>query len=608
MNLSRLVLIATGVLFACGSVAQTPCESGFAGAYPCDNVDLMSHLNGGFFGANANDIWGWVDPVDDHEYVLLGLSNGTAFIDITDPVNPIYVGHLPTETSNSSWRDIKVYSDHAFIVSEAGGHGMQVFDLTQLSSVVSPPATFSPDAHYSGFGNAHNIAINEATGMAYAVGTNTFSGGLHIVDVTSPLTPVIAGDFALDGYTHDTQVVIYNGPDTDYAGQSVAFSCNEDELTIANVEDPSDTYMISSTGYANASYAHQGWLTPDHKYFLLSDELDENNGTVSFTTTYIWDVQDLDAPFLMGEHTATTAAIDHNLYTDGNLVFQSNYRAGLRILDAIDIANTNLTEVAYFDVYPANDNTGFSGTWSNYPYFPSGIVAVSHITDGVFILKPTFTKISPDDQTLCDEDDAVYDIELIEGFEGPIALSVNGIAGVATASFSANNVTAPTTVQLTLSDLDMGAGPFSFDVVATGAHFSYTVSASCDPTPAPVWYQDGDDDGFGNAAVVLSSCIQPAGYVADDTDCDDIRNDVYPGAPGTAEGIDNNCNGSIDVDEELPCLADFDDDGIRAVSDLLVILADFGCTSGCVADLTGDDITNSADILVFLSLFGTNCP
>ena len=62
-------------------------------------------------------------------------------IDITDPANPIFLGKLPTNTSSSSWRDIKTIGDFAYIVSEAGSHGMQIFDLTRLRTVSSPPAS-----------------------------------------------------------------------------------------------------------------------------------------------------------------------------------------------------------------------------------------------------------------------------------------------------------------------------------------------------------------------------------------------------------------------------------------------------------------------------------
>ena len=91
-----------------------------------------------------NDIWGWTDPLDGKEYALLGKTTGTAFIDIYRPDKPCIPRGTAHPHVNSSWRDIKVYADHAFIVSEASGHGMQVFDLTKPARRhLTPPVTFS---------------------------------------------------------------------------------------------------------------------------------------------------------------------------------------------------------------------------------------------------------------------------------------------------------------------------------------------------------------------------------------------------------------------------------------------------------------------------------
>ena len=152
--------------------AATPCVNGMAGIFPCEDVDLQAHMPlSDIGGGQGTDIWGWTDPTTSKEYAIIGRTSGTSFIDISDPVNPIYLGNLPTHTVISDWRDVKVYKNHAYIVSEAGGHGLQIFDLTQLASVAAPPATFTNSAHYGAFGNAHNIVINEDTGFAYAVGT-----------------------------------------------------------------------------------------------------------------------------------------------------------------------------------------------------------------------------------------------------------------------------------------------------------------------------------------------------------------------------------------------------------------------------------------------------
>ena len=370
-------------------VPTAPCVDGFAGIYPCDQVDFMSQLGPDQVGGGEmNDIWGWTDPLDGKEYALLGRTTGTAFIDVTDPNNPVYLGDLPSHTVSSLWRDIKVYANHAFIVSEASGHGMQVFDLTTLRTVSNPPVTFSEDAHYSGFGNCHNIAINEESGRAYPIGANTFSGGLNIIDISAPLNPTLIGSFAEDGYSHDVQVVNYIGPDTQYDGKEIAFCFNENTVTIVDVTTAGDPVLLSATGYATSAYTHQGWLTEDHKYLLVGDELDE--GSVN-TRTYIFDVQDLNNVSLIGTHIGATEAIDHNMYVHDGLVYQSNYRAGLEILDLDNVGQGQLERVAYFDVYPSSNSAQFNGTWSNYPYFASGNVIVSHIEEGLFVLRPNIT-------------------------------------------------------------------------------------------------------------------------------------------------------------------------------------------------------------------------
>ena len=115
------------------TLSFTACEGGMAGTFPCQGFDLLFHMNLSSFNAQSgNDIWGWTDASTGQEYALVGLDNGTAFVDITDAENPIYVGKLETATSSSPWRDVKVYGDYAFIVAEASGHGMQVFDLKKL--------------------------------------------------------------------------------------------------------------------------------------------------------------------------------------------------------------------------------------------------------------------------------------------------------------------------------------------------------------------------------------------------------------------------------------------------------------------------------------------
>ena len=378
----------------------TPCVGGMAGPWPCDHVDLLENLPlsaiGATGGEEANDIWGWTDPLTGNEYALVGLTDGTSFVDVTDPENPVYLGKLPSHTGSSIWRDIKTYADHAFIVSDLNGsHGMQVFDLTRLRAVPNPPVTFTEDAWYNQIGSAHNIAIDEETGFAYIVGGSsagagtTCAGGLHVVNLQNPTAPAFEGCFSADGYTHDTECLVYHGPDSQHDGQEICFNSNEDTLTIVRIQHaPFSATQLSRTGYAGSGYTHQGWLTEDGRYFLVDDELDE----VDFghtTYTYVWDVSDLEAPVLVGHHTSTSTSIDHNQYVRGNFVFQANYRSGLRVLRIDDPSQAALTQIGFFDIYPTDDNASFNGAWSNYPYFASGNVVVSGIEQGLFILHPT---------------------------------------------------------------------------------------------------------------------------------------------------------------------------------------------------------------------------
>ena len=367
-----------------------PCENGMAGGFPCDGFDLLGRIQHSTFSAAAgNDIWGWTDTSTGNEYALIGLDNGTAFVDITDTENLIYLGKLPTATTSSIWRDVKIFGNHAFIVAEANGHGMQVFDLTRLRNVTNPPETFTADARYSGIGNAHNIVINEAIGFAYPVGTarnDAFNGGVHFIDVQDPTNPTLAGGYGDNGYTHDAQVVTYSGPDTDYTGREIFIGANEDQIAIVDITDKANPTEISTLGYSQLGYTHQGWFTDDQRYFLLGDELDEINFGFN-SRTLIFDMSDLDAPQLHLVHEGSTPAIDHNGYVKGREYYLANYTAGMRVLDVGSLGVRVVSEIGYFDTFPANDDPSFDGVWSVYPYFESGKIIINDSNTGFFVVR-----------------------------------------------------------------------------------------------------------------------------------------------------------------------------------------------------------------------------
>ncbi|MCH7489585.1 MAG: choice-of-anchor B family protein [Gemmatimonadetes bacterium] len=382
-------------------------DDGKAGQFSCQDVDLLAFLPLEFLGGGpderVSDIWGWTDPQTGREYALVGRTGGAAFVDITDPSAPRYLGFV--EANRSGARDLKVYDDHLFFTGDgAGEHGLVVFSLARLRDVRDPPETFEPDATYDGIASAHNLVIDTDAGFAYAVGASgggeTCGGGLHMVDIRDPLNPTFAGCYTdtegliYPGRTHDAQCVVYRGPDDAYRGREICFASNETAIRIVDVTDKSNPIPLSTATYPGLSYVHQGWLTDDQRYFYLNDELDELVGQADRTRTLVLDVTDLDDPLVIGQYFGPDGATDHNLYVKGDRMYQANYQAGLRVIDISD--RENPVEIGFFDTTPYDGNPpGFNGAWTAYPFFESGTVIVSSMNEGLFLLAPRQKELVP---------------------------------------------------------------------------------------------------------------------------------------------------------------------------------------------------------------------
>ena len=375
---------------------QVRCDEGFAAKFGCNDVDLVSFLPvneiGAGRGIGLNDLWGWTDATTGREYAIIGRNDGTSFVDLSDASHPRYLGDLPMTPGSrvAIWRDMKVYKDHAYIVADgAGQHGVQVFDLARLRGLTAPQ-TFEADYIYTNIASAHNIVINEESGFGYVVGASgggeTCGGGLHMLDLHQPKNPTFVGCHADGvtgragtGYSHDAQCLMYRGPDADYAGHEICVGANETALSLADVTDKANTKVISTVSYPKVAYTHQGWFSEDQRFFFSNDEGDEGKGDP--TRTLVWDMSDLDDPILIKEYFATTMDTDHNLYVRGRYMYQSNYGAGLRIIDVSNPAEPR--EVGFFNT----NSQGGGASWSNYPYFPSGVIAVTGGGTGIFFLK-----------------------------------------------------------------------------------------------------------------------------------------------------------------------------------------------------------------------------
>jgi choice-of-anchor B domain-containing protein len=375
-----------------------------------------------FTGASfLSDIWGWTSPDSGDEYAIVGSTSGVAFVRVTDPTAPEFLGLVPTtnpDTLRNFWWDIKTYNNHAYWTTEVNNAGVTIFDLTRLDGLSAAPSDtlLTEDASYHGGGyiRAHNISINEDTGFAYLTGVSKDPAvdpgftdeGLVILDLKiDPLAPVEVGQI-LGIDSHDAQIVSYAGPDTDYAGREIAFVFNGGDLEIGiyDVTDKNNILEIATPTHPGASFTHQGWLTEDHRFLVVGDEEDElfgisdprNPDLPDTARTYFFDVQDLNNPNFVGFFDSPAASIDHNLFVKGDRVYQANYTAGVRVLDISNLAvDVNLvSELAHMDTEPRLPNKNmnhniniFIGPWGVFPFYDSGTIAASDGINGLILMR-----------------------------------------------------------------------------------------------------------------------------------------------------------------------------------------------------------------------------
>ena len=381
------------------------CNNGAAAGYPCENLDLLSHLSISalYPGATgASDIWGFRDLNTDREYVIIGLNLGAALVDVSNPNTPWVVA---THTGlPSNWRDVKVFQQwsatterwhaYAYISTEAN-MGLAIMDLSDL------PNSAQELSYVSDFATAHNVllnnvdysfgaALNQSPPLLTVAGANLRSGRYRLYGLDKPEAPELLST-SDSGYMHDAAAIHITDSrkDSQCINASNKPFCqlladfNETTLDIWDTSDNTKPALLSKTRYPSAAYVHSGWWSEDGRYLFVHDELDEVEG--GNTLVRVFDMTDLTAPQLSGQWQGPTRAIDHNGFARGNRYYLSNYLQGLTVLDISE--PTRPKRVAGFDTLPASNMAAFDGAWGVYPFLPSGTLAVSDISSGLYLLK-----------------------------------------------------------------------------------------------------------------------------------------------------------------------------------------------------------------------------
>jgi choice-of-anchor B domain-containing protein len=393
-----------------------PCVDGRAAdVFPCQGVTLESFVSLADLqtGArSASNLWGFVDLDDRREYAVIGLSSGTAVVEVTDPAHPRVVGSIPGPTS--VWREVKVYQRwnadlerhdaYAYVVSEAPTAGLQILDLSSLPASVSLLDTFR------GFDTAHTLFVanvDPATGASdiadcppvlYIDGSDE---AFLALDISNPRAPRIRGHL-YDSYVHDVWAGVFRGARASACAVphdpcEVVVDWGGDAIRIVDFTTKASPEILAVFHYPDLGYAHSGWISRDGNYLFSFDELDERN-TGENSRIRVLDISDLANPTLAAVWTSSTKAIEHNGYVVGDKLYVSYYESGLAILDVT--TPTTPREIGFFDTYPADEDAAFHGAWGVYPFLPSGTILVSSIdgAGGLFVLSESAASLAPPEQ------------------------------------------------------------------------------------------------------------------------------------------------------------------------------------------------------------------
>lgn len=439
--------------------ANKSCSDGTAADYPCNNIDLLSHVPVSVLSSvskGANDIWGHVDLNNSREYAIVGMQASIAVVDVTEPASPMVVGEITGQST--SWRDIKVYQyfdsaagrfkAYAYASADSVTEGFTIIDLNDLPESISLVSRNTDD------NRAHNIYISNvdytlntpltgATSQLHLVGQDSNGGAFRSYALSSPQAPTasyVPSELTRADYTHDASSMHITDARAEAecvnataSGCTVMLDFNEDSMRLWDHTDTDSTSELSSTSYNEVAYTHSGWFSEDKQYAFVHDELDERNFSLN-TRVMIFDISSLKTPVLAGVWTSDNGTIDHNGYVRGNRYYMSNYERGLTVLDISD--PTAPEEVGFFDTYPAFNSTNFNGAWGVYPFLPSGNILVSDIQRGLFVLKDntltTATVVAFSQSSYETEADTTFNLPVTKSGDSAMSVNYEVLSGSAT--------------------------------------------------------------------------------------------------------------------------------------------------------------------------------
>ena len=379
--------------------------------YPSQNITLLSHWDTAttiaepYYHIRYNSVWGWKDSQDNKEYAIIGSSDGTYFIDVTNPAVPVVRDYVPGRRDSCIWREYKTYQNYLYAVSDdavnaVNQNSMQIIDLAPLPDSVH--VVYDQDTLAS---RTHSLFIDEQNAKLYLNSVYLPNHGGHsnmaVCSLANPAAPTLLRMLEQDYPASDNVHDCFVKNDTCYASSSYG------GLVIFKLNTINHLSMIGSfTNYEQGgAYNHNSALTADCKTVIFADEVPVNLTLKSIDVSNLANITLLDT----FRSTPNTTATPHNVFIPNGSNTRSvvaYYQDGVQIFD---ISNpSNVTRTGYFDCAPANCPTcpypDYSGCWGVYVDLPSGIILASDMQDGLFVLDASaamgIQNFSPDQNSM----------------------------------------------------------------------------------------------------------------------------------------------------------------------------------------------------------------
>jgi len=350
------------------------------GQWQGDNI-----FGSALYDNSYNEIWGIA--VNNREFAVIGSTEGTHFIDVTDPNNPEEVQFVEGAVTGPAivHRDYHDNGCYLYVVADEPDSNsatskstLQIIDIRDLPN--SLEVIYDSDELIF---RAHNIFIDEANNQLYACianGTanpNPSFDAMRIFDISDPFNPeLIATHNSIDGLSIQQ---VHDGYFLDNVGY---LNLGPGGFAIADFTNPANPVLLGTLdNYIDQGYNHSGWLDQSGKYYYMADE----NWGLRMKVVKVDDPTDIEVVGFLDAGSSATTSIPHNQVVACDYLYVSYYYDGLQVYDISDPVNP--VRIIEFETSSEPDANNYKGAWGVYPFLPSGNILVSDMQEGLFVFE-----------------------------------------------------------------------------------------------------------------------------------------------------------------------------------------------------------------------------